>query len=122
MRNIAIDLDGTILKYKGWHGRGNFDKPLNGALDFIKTLISRGHVVTIFTARSNSKEVQQFLMQNGFPELKVTSEKFGFDMLIDDRAVPFPGPSFYDNIDSAVAIVENFQPWWKIDEQQRQDI
>ena len=111
-KHVAIDLDGTILDYDGNYKSGVYDKPLKGALNFINKLRDRGHRVTIFTARSNPTKVSEYLVQQGFPKLTVTCEKTGFDMFIDDRAIPFPGPSFYDNLDDAINTVENFKPWW----------
>lgn len=111
-KHIAIDFDGTIVNYDGNYRTGVYDEPLPGALDFVKKLIAKGHRVTVFTARSNAKKVSDYLVEKGFPRLHVTCEKSGFDMFIDDRAVPFRGPSFYDNVDEAISAVENFKPWW----------
>lgn len=112
-KHVAIDLDGTLVSYDGNYKTGVYGAPLKGALDFVNALISKGHRVTVFTARSNSKSVSDYLVSQGFPKLTVTCEKTGFDLFIDDRAMPFSGQSFYNDIDKAVQQVEEFKPWWK---------
>jgi hypothetical protein len=111
-KHVAIDFDGTIVNYDGNYRTGVYDEILPGALEFVLKLKANGHRVTIFTARGNPKKVSDYLVEKGFPRLTVTCEKSGFDMFIDDRAIPFPGPSFYNNIDDAVKAVEEFKPWW----------
>lgn len=112
MKHIAIDLDGTILNFDGKFVPGVYTNPMEGALAFIKALLARGHRVTIFTARSNTKRVGDWLTSHGFPKLNVTSEKSGFDMFLDDRAMTFPGPSFYNDTEAAIKAVEEFKSWW----------
>ena len=111
--HIAIDLDGTLLEYDGKYKSGVYGEPLKGSLDLVNKLQSLGHRVTVFTARSNSNDVMNYLIRKGFPKLTVTCEKTGFDMFIDDRAIPFHGPSFYSDIDQAIKQIETFKPWWK---------
>jgi len=111
-KHVAIDFDGTLVDYNGVYKSGEYGEPLSGALDFVNKLQSRGHRVTVFTARSNPKRVSEWLVSKGFPKLTVTCEKSGFDLFIDDRAIPYQGPSFYDNIDEAIKVVEEFKPWW----------
>lgn len=110
---VAIDLDGTTCKYDGHYVHNKPGDPLEGALNFVKKLQERGHEVVVFTVRSNATRVQRHLITHGFPKLRVTKVKFGFDVLLDDRAINFPGPQFYADTDQAVAAIENFKPWWK---------
>lgn len=111
-KSLAIDLDGTLLQYDGNYEQYKYGEPMPGALEFVKKLIERGHTVTVFTVRQSHQQISDYLVSKGFPRLKVTSTKFGFDMLLDDRAINLPNPSFYLNIDEAVDKIENFRTWW----------
>jgi len=88
---IAIDFDGVIIERNGIP-TGNLpwtDKPLKGALDSINLLIKQGHDVWIFTSNPNPIGVEDWLEENGFPDLEVTNIKKPCHVIIDDRAIRF---------------------------------
>lgn len=111
-KTVAIDLDGTMLQYDGHYEQYKYGEPIPGVLEFVNKLIERGHTVVVFTVRQSHQKISDYLVSKGFPRLKVTSTKFGFDMLLDDRAISLPSPTFYVNTDEAVAKIESFRTWW----------
>lgn len=109
--HIAIDLDGTLLQYSGWRGENRFGKPYKGAKEFVKTLLSMGHKVTVFTARENHEPVKKYLKKMGFPELDVTNiKRHDFSIFIDDRAMNYDGSITWERFAHRIG---NFEPWWK---------
>jgi len=110
---IALDLDGTLLCYNGWVDQKHFEGPIKGAIEFVQELLKRGHDVKILTARTNHELVKQKIVEYGFPPLPVTNIKQGIDLLIDDRAISFPGPHFYNDIENTVNNIEKWKPWWE---------
>lgn len=107
-QHIGIDLDGVLLRYRGWRGPRHFDPPVPGAVEWIEELLERGHRVTVFTSRTNLKQVQRKLVEMGFPRLRVTNVKDPtFSVIIDDRAMYFE-PSMFKEIEA----VEGLVPWW----------
>lgn len=80
MRNLlAIDFDGVIRID---------DEPADYVFEALNKL-RQDYQIVIFTAR-NTKEVKEWLMNNGFPEFHVTNIKpDGACAYIDDRAVKF---------------------------------
>lgn len=50
MKNICVDLDGTLAQYDGWKGLSHFGDPFPGAQDFVAKLQKMGTVV-IHTTR-----------------------------------------------------------------------
>lgn len=98
MRTVAIDLDNTILKYKGWKGSSHFLEPKEGAREAIKKLKDMGFTIIIWTCRSNEDEVARALQDYDIPFDHInenpygppnTSNKIYADYYIDDRAIEF---------------------------------
>lgn len=88
--NIAIDFDGVIIKRNGIPTIRKWDdKPMEGALDAINLLLSQGNKLWIFTSNKEPENVKEWLKENGFPELEVTSIKKPAHVYIDDRAIRF---------------------------------
>ena len=112
---VAMDLDGTILDYHGWKlSGGKFENPLEGALLTIHDLISRGHKVVVFSARTEFQAVQDFLVDQGFPRLPVTNIKQrDFTVILDDRNFRTFHPDMYKDRAKLIEEIEAFQPWWK---------
>jgi len=48
---LGVDLDGTLAKYDGWQGHEHVGEPIQEMVDKVKTVLSDGHEVRIFTAR-----------------------------------------------------------------------
>jgi hypothetical protein len=93
---IAVDLDGTILKYDGWKGEDHFGEPRVGARKALKELQRQGKLVIINTCRGNTKKVKEVLFEHDIPfdfvnenpnQPKGTSDKIQADVYVDDRAV-----------------------------------
>lgn len=103
---IAVDLDGTLAFYDRWVAWNVIGPPIELMLERVKRWVKEGTEVRIFTARVSyamdtcritGKEftrrevevvIQDWLVKQGVPRLKVTHEK-DVDMieLWDDRAI-----------------------------------
>jgi len=98
---IAIDLDKTIAHYDGWINAYTVGEPLEGAVEFIRTLQQAGWYIYIFSARAEdtvSKSVIQEWVCKHFPFLLDTQKIFvtnvksrDIECFVDDRAIPFWG-------------------------------
>lgn len=95
--HIALDFDGTISEYHGWHGdQSTVGKPIPAMVEHVKRWLAKGYKVSIFTARlSHSHEeslmaiaaIHKFLRECGLPELPITCMKMWyFSHFIDDKA------------------------------------
>ena len=87
---IGIGLDGTLAFYDEWRGVDHIGEPIQPMIDFLKTLLSEGKKVKIFTARVENVEsrvyIREWLQNSGIEELEITNKKdFGMIMLYDDR-------------------------------------
>jgi hypothetical protein len=101
---IAIDFDGVLHRYTSPFGDGvPRDKPVPGALEMVTALRERGYQCVVFTARTDIGAVSQWLLANGFPALRVTTDKAktGASLFVDDRAIRFDGraKSVLDHVD-----------------------
>lgn len=87
---IVIDLDGTILEEKSKEEKAKA-MPLPGAVEAVNKLYEMGHVITIYSARTNS-DLELTLKQLKKYGIKyhclVLGKPVG-DMFIDDRAFVF---------------------------------
>ncbi len=95
---IGVDLDGTLAVYEGWNN-GEIGKPVPLMLERVKSWISEGVKVKIFTARvgvtfdENYKNEMVKIIQDWTEKytgvrLEVTATKdFSMIELWDDRAV-----------------------------------
>ena len=93
---IGVDLDGTLAHYEGWKGADNIGPPVQKMLERVKAWLAQGREVRIFTARVSRgpyrdeavRQIKQWLLQHGLPDLEVTNEKdYGMVELWDDRCV-----------------------------------
>lgn len=94
---IAIDIDGTVADCSEVDfSKVDKDprellkaKPIKGAVEAVKKLVSKGHRIVFYTSRDNrSKKVtQQWLKTHGFPFDHIETEKFVAHVYIDDRAI-----------------------------------
>lgn len=89
---VAIDFDGVICSLDTLPGY-KMGQPIDGALDAIIELQSRGYTLIVFTVRGASmqgtKAVMDWLRYFKFPALPVTAVKPNSDYYIDDRAIRF---------------------------------
>jgi len=52
MKTVALDFDGVIHKYsKGWHDGTIYDDPIEGAFEYMKSLMEEGYCVFILSTR-----------------------------------------------------------------------
>lgn len=95
---IAVDLDGTLARYEGWHGPLHIGQPVPIMLTRVKRWLEEGREVRIFTARASEpdeeirgaiiRRIQSWCEQHGLPRLAVTCMKdFDCVEIWDDRAV-----------------------------------
>jgi uncharacterized HAD superfamily protein len=89
---ILVDMDGVICTEEKTFERP-LAKPIAGAKEALAQLLSEGHEVIIYSARSwaELKMTQQWLADHGIPYSGIHLGKPVGDILIDDRAIPFSG-------------------------------
>lgn len=113
---VSIDFDGVINSYKsGFIAIDKLpDPPVDGALEFIQSLINGGYRVAIFSTRNALAEgrlaIMKYMRQHGLPnnvvdELEFPSEKPIAKLYIDDRGFHFTG------VFPTLEEIENFVPW-----------
>ncbi len=98
MRNIALDLDGTLAEYNGWVNLDTIGSPIRPIWDLFKGWLDDTNVVvSIYTARAGTpgaeEAIRSWLVDNGID--KVTSEcieitnvkEKHFTEFWDDRAI-----------------------------------
>lgn len=112
---LCVDFDGVIHSYtSGWHGARNIpDKPMPGAINWLKSLIPVGDdvnhfdtlndhhfQVAIFSSRSRylggRRAMRKYLLRWGMSKYQLEYIKFPLMkppafLLIDDRAFQFKG-------------------------------
>ena len=102
-KQVAIDFDGVIHKNSlGFHDGTIYDKPVEGSLEAIKTLVGLGYEVVIFTCKAKPDRplvegktgielIWNWLEEHGFKNYikEVTSEKPRAVAYIDDKGIRF---------------------------------
>ncbi|MFH1152649.1 MAG: hypothetical protein V1793_02440 [Pseudomonadota bacterium] len=89
---IGVDLDGTLARSDTLISLAKIGAPIPRMMDLVKSLISDGRRVKIFTARASDPEqidlIRSWLKENSLPDLEITNIK-DYDMirLYDDRAI-----------------------------------
>ena len=100
---IALDFDGVIHKNSNGFGDGTiYDEPLDGALDSIRKIKSKGFDIVIYTCKANSKRplihgktgidlIWEWLKEHGVNQYidDIVSEKPNAICYIDDKGVRF---------------------------------
>jgi hypothetical protein len=92
---VCLDFDGVIHSYtSGWNGGAPpRDRPSDGALDFVNSLLSGGFRVVYLTVRAETEHgkdgVQKWLVRYGFPLAEITDKKPPAIAYVDDRAVAY---------------------------------
>jgi hypothetical protein len=97
---IGVDLDGTLAAYDGWQGEMHIGEPVPIMVDRVKTWLSEGKDVRIFTARVNQvsatveeeravrARIEDWCAEHLGQRLPITNEKdYGMIELWDDRCV-----------------------------------
>jgi hypothetical protein len=114
--HFAVDLNGTLVGYDKYRGDDHVGQALPGAVKWVNAMLAQGHKVTVFTTRTNFQEIQDALVQRGFPRLPVTNiKKTEFTMFIDDRAIRFTGPKTWTDLFFADQEMWDKvrKPWWR---------
>ena len=93
---IGVDFDGTLVEYHGWNGASHVGHPIPLMVDRVRTWLSHGYDVRIFTARiSNPADenaarnaITDWCLRTFGKRLPITNVKdYGMIELWDDRAV-----------------------------------
>lgn len=99
---IGVDLDGTLAHYTGWQGETHIGTPIALMVERVKTWLSEGREVRIFTARvfvggddnraasieSVREAIDRWSIEHIGIRLPITNIKdYGMIELWDDRAV-----------------------------------
>ena len=106
---IAVDLDGTLAEYDGWHGEGYIGPPVPRMVRTVRGWLDAGREVVIFTARVSTvgrvspevpveltaeraeaqrRAIEAWCLKHLGVVLPVTCEKsYEFEQIWDDRAV-----------------------------------
>jgi len=101
-KRIMIDFDGVIHSYdNGWQGGKIYGKVIEGTKEAIDSLKDKGFEIVIFTTRASNthninpkseqlvSDMENWLNTNNIYFDKITSEKLGAVVYIDDRAIRF---------------------------------
>lgn len=93
---IGLDFDKTIAHNTG-HPYYIPTTPIDGAQDFVRTLVERGEIVEIHTSRpdADKHKIEAWMKHYEFPPCPVSCGKRLFKKYIDDKAITFKG-SFED--------------------------
>jgi len=100
MSTIALDFDGVLSNYTGWHGPGRLDPPVDGAIEAIRAYQDAGLDVCVYTSRADSPEsirqLEHWLREYGLEsrrakQIQITSRKPPAVVYLDDRAWQFKG-------------------------------
>lgn len=92
-RDVAIDLDGTLLVPTQRYRRGSFAPPASGAAEAIATLRRAGRKVVVHTARPSSERslIAAHLQAHGVIVDDIVCGKPPALAYIDDKAIRFRG-------------------------------
>lgn len=115
---LAIDMDGTLLKYDGWKGDAHYGEPNPGMREVLQKVRDAGWLIVIWTTRGSDGAIRNHLAKHNIPFDYVNknpggppskSPKIFADVYLDDRAIRFEGETegLADRILTAV-------PWFEV--------
>jgi len=109
-KTLLVDFDATLSNYTGWQGLTHLDEPLDKARKAM-IILSREFKLVCFTTRAieSPELVEQWLRRWGFPVMEVTATKKPAHLIIDDRALTFPGKWSDEFLQS----IRDFKPHWQ---------
>lgn len=125
---VAIDFDGVIVEYDGWHGKKHVGDVRweNHPRENLKRLQEEGIRVMIYTCRSHHDPVVEVLSENNIPydwincnplqPESVSKHKIWATWYIDDRT-----PTFQDLTHSVSLILEEIEEEKKREERAEQE-
>jgi len=119
VHTVCVDFDAVIAKYDIWRGKGVFGEPVDGAIAGLQRLKNSGWKIIVFTTRSETDQVKEYLVSKGIPFDAINFNEENIDqgcslckpladVYLDDRAVVFEG-------DWGIAVdrVQSFVPWFR---------
>lgn len=89
---VCVDFDGVLARYQGWTGKEDIGDPIDGALEFLRSL-TRFSEVILYTSRvgdeTDRKRIAAWLDEHAMPSVSIHlgTEKPRALAYIDDRAV-----------------------------------
>lgn len=87
---LAIDFDDVLCDSRNVKQGFKMGEPVDGAIDAMRLLKSKGHLLVIHTVRGNRPEhVEKWLDHFGIPYDEVTDLKPSADLYIDDKGLRF---------------------------------
>lgn len=94
---ISLDFDGVLHMYRGWDGNVPTNEPVEGALEAVQWMLVKGFKLFIMSTRAYNNPmgkagIESWLVEHGFPPIRVTSDKENADLYVDDRGFRFEGP------------------------------
>lgn len=112
---IALDVDGTLLRYDGWKGADHYGEPIRGMVEVVQEIKQRGTEFCYFTSRlDNLGGLEVWLDSHQFPEAQITNIKSTqIHVILDDRAIGFNPLMAREPMALADRLI-NFLPYWKI--------
>lgn len=126
-RVLCVDFDGVIHAYsKGWLDGSIYDPPMEGAIEAMMELQSRGYWLIVFTTRADLDAVDKWLEVRWLEQLErmapgapiktalaihpipeVTGGKPGAAAYIDDHAWRFDA-----KLGGWDSVLSDFRGWW----------
>ena len=116
-RILALDLDGTVLSYKGFEGKDEFGLPLRGIIEELLALRDNGWQIVVWTCRPDTPALRQHLQTHDVPFDHVNDHpwngpdnprKIHADVYYDDKGLQADG-----NPSGLAEAVMAHKPWWQ---------
>jgi len=107
---IAIDFQGVVAEYHGYRGEGIYEKPMNGAKEFLQKLKDVDIEFNIFTTEPTKKVIEWMKKYKMPMPVKVTNVKEPAPVYIDDRVIKFNG-----DFGKLIKDMKDFNVYWKSD-------
>src|SRR3990167_10919044 len=110
MKNICVDLDGTIAKYDKFNGPFLIGDPYDGAREFLQSLKDLDFKIIIFTCRNSpeyvdnvfksTRIIKERLNRHGllFDSIWIESGKPIADWYVDDKGIRCEPEKGYERI------------------------
>lgn len=118
---ICLDFDGVVNKYDGWRGHYELFPARPRVEEFLRKLKELGYNIVLCTARTtdNIITVVDWLKEHNLYDYfsKITNVKPPAVTYVDDRAITFKG-----DFDETLNEVIEFQPFWREDSSEKDEI
>lgn len=104
---LLIDFDGVLHDYKGWNGEQPTGGPIPRARAAMCNLETQ-YTLVCFTTRPYGF-VKAWLLNHGFPTMRITNIKEPAVLILDDRAMTFTGE--WNN--ELLERIKSFKAYWE---------